>query len=186
MFYTGSRMFLTYFRNSCCNVSVWLIGAVSLSEVIYSTCINLEVMSDLNIYFGGSISGGREYVNRYEVFCDHLQQYGDILTEHVADPSLDSTGEDLSKKEVYERDMRLLDEADLFIADVSTPSLGVGYEVRYAEGKDIPSVVLYHEGSDHSLSGLIRGNPDVDVLRYNESDDIFDEIDSFVSEVQDK
>jgi hypothetical protein len=79
-------------------------------------------MSSLDIYFGGSISGGREYVNRYQEFCEHLQQYGNILTEHVADPSLDSTGEDLSKKEVYERDMRLMDNADLLIADVSTPS----------------------------------------------------------------
>lgn len=143
-------------------------------------------MSGLNIYFGGSISGGRNYVNRYQEFCEHLQQYGDILTEHVADPSLDSTGEDLSKKEVYERDMRLMDSADLFIADVSTPSLGVGYEVRYAEQKGIPVIVLYHDRSEHPLSGLIRGNSNITVLRYDEPTEIFDEIDSFVREVIDE
>lgn len=142
-------------------------------------------MTGLDMYFGGSISGGRKYVNRYKVFCEHLQQFGDILTEHVADPSLDSTGEDLSKREVYERDMRLLDGADLFIADVSTPSLGVGYEIRYAEEKNIPMVVLYHKGSDHSLSGLIRGNPDLNVLRYDDPSDIFDEINAFVGEALD-
>lgn len=154
-----------------------------LSEVIYCVRVKLDSMSGLNIYFGGSISGGRNYVNRYQKFCEHLQQYGDILTEHVADPSLDSTGEDLSKKEVYERDMRLMDSADLFIADVSTPSLGVGYEVRYAEERGIPVIVLYHEGSEHSLSGLIRGNSDITVLRYDEPTQIFDEIDSFVKGV---
>lgn len=155
-----------------------------LSEVIYRACVKLDLMSGLNIYFGGSISGGRDYVNRYQEFCEHLQQYGDILTEHVADPSLDSTGEDLSKKEVYERDMRLLDGADVFVADVSTPSLGVGYEVRYAEERGIPMIVLYHEGSEHSLSGLIEGNSDVTVLRYDEPTQIFGEIDSFVREVE--
>lgn len=142
-------------------------------------------MSSLDIYFGGSISGGREYVDRYGQFCEHLKQYGKILTEHVADPSLDSSGENLSKEEVYERDMRLLNNADVFIADVSTPSLGVGYEIRYAEERGIPLVVLYHESSEHSLSGLIKGNSDVTVLRYDEPTGIFDEIDSFVREVQD-
>jgi hypothetical protein len=158
---------------------------VFLSEVIYCDCVKLRLMSSLDIYFGGSISGGREYVNRYQEFCEHLQQYGNILTEHVADPSLDSTGEDLSKKEVYERDMRLMDNADLLIADVSTPSLGVGYEVRYAEEKEIPIMVLYHEGSEHSLSGLIKGNSDIIVLRYYEPTQIFDEIDGFVRKVRD-
>jgi len=158
---------------------------VFFSEVIYCVCVKLDSMSGLNIYFGGSISGGRNYVDRYQEFCEHLQQYGDILTEHVADPSLDSTGEDLSKKEVYERDMRLLDDADVFVADVSTPSLGVGYEIRYAEERGIPLLLLYHEDSEHSLSGLIRGNSGVTVVRYDEPTEVFDEIDDFVGRVQD-
>lgn len=77
-----------------------------------------------------------------------------------------------------------MDNADLFIADVSTPSLGVGYEVRSAEEKNIPSTALYYCGSDHSLSGLIIGNPHVNVLRYNKPKEIFDEIDRFVREVR--
>lgn len=149
-------------------------------QQVYDIATDTILMKDLDIYFGGSISGGREYVKNYSDFCEHLEQFGSILTEHVADPCLDSTGENLSEKEVYERDMRLLDGADVFIADVSTPSLGVGYEIRYAEERGIPVVVLYHEDSEYSLSGLIRGNNDIPVITYVEPEDVFYEIDSFI------
>lgn len=46
----------------------------------------------LKIYFAGSIRGGRQDVQLYARIIRVLQQYGTVLTEHVADPSLEKSG----------------------------------------------------------------------------------------------
>ena len=80
----------------------------------------------MKIYFAGSIRGGREKVNDYIKIIDKLEQYGSVLTKHVADPKLNSKGEDISAELVYLRDKAWLDECDILFAEVSKPSLGIG------------------------------------------------------------
>ena len=40
------------------------------------------------IYFCGSIRGGRDDAALYRRIIDQLKQYGDVLTEHIADPNV--------------------------------------------------------------------------------------------------
>ena len=51
----------------------------------------------MRIYFAGSIRGGRDDVQLYIKIIKQLQRYGTVLTEHVADPNLESCGK---KKEI--------------------------------------------------------------------------------------
>ena len=51
--------------------------------------------------------------------------------------------EKLSEREIYERDMKWLLEADAVIAEVSNASLGVGYEIARAEMMQKPLLCLY-------------------------------------------
>lgn len=46
----------------------------------------------MRIYFAGSIRGGRDDVQLYGKIVKLLQRYGTVLTEHVADPQLESFG----------------------------------------------------------------------------------------------
>ena len=46
----------------------------------------------LKIYFGGSIAGGREDSAIYGKIVKTLQQYGQVLTEIVADENVDIKG----------------------------------------------------------------------------------------------
>ena len=46
----------------------------------------------LNIYFAGSIRGGRADASLYQRIVKILQRYGTVLTEHVADPTLTEEG----------------------------------------------------------------------------------------------
>ena len=46
----------------------------------------------LRIYFAGSIRGGRGDAQLYMKIVKILQNYGTVLTEHVADPSLEAFG----------------------------------------------------------------------------------------------
>ena len=47
----------------------------------------------MKIYFAGSIRGGRDDVNIYLEIISYLRNYGEVLTEHVADAGLVDKGE---------------------------------------------------------------------------------------------
>jgi nucleoside 2-deoxyribosyltransferase len=63
----------------------------------------------------------------------------------------------VSPQEVYDRDIRRIVESDAMIAEVSMPSLGVGYEVGYALNVGKPVLCLSRSGM--FISKMITGNP---------------------------
>lgn len=133
----------------------------------------------MKIYFAGSIRGGREKVNDYIKIIDKLEQYGDVLTKHVADPKLNSKGEDISAELVYLRDKAWLDECDILFAEVSKPSLGIGYELGYLENKNKKIVCMYEQ--DTNLSAMIKGNNNFLKVPYNNIEELLISIDNILS-----
>ena len=132
------------------------------------------------IYFSGSITGGREDSELYSQIIGHLKKYGSVLTDHIGDPGLTDGGEaDLTDEHVYLRDMVWVRQADVFIAEVSNPSLGVGYEIACAEQRKRPVLCLFRTGKMRRLSAMIAGNPSVKVGRYDHIKEAFDHIDRF-------
>lgn len=124
------------------------------------------------IYFSASISGGREDAHRYAALIAALSRWGSVLTEHIGDPYLSDGGEDgPGDGQIYSRDIAWLQQADVVIAEVTTPSLGVGYEVARAASLGKPVVCLFRPESGRRLSAMIRGNPVVTVLEYADRDD---------------
>jgi len=123
------------------------------------------------IYFSASISGGRDDAPRYAALISALARHGSVLTEHVGSPDLSDGGEaGPGDREIYARDVEWLREADAVIAEVTTPSLGVGYEVARAAVMGKPVVGLFRPESGRRLSAMIRGNPAVQVLEYASAD----------------
>ena len=47
---------------------------------------------------------------------------------------------------IFSRDIKLIEECDAIVAEVSTPSLGVGYEICYGLQIGKPILCLYKEG----------------------------------------
>ena len=87
----------------------------------------------MKIYFAGSIRGGRNDAEIYSQIIEFLQGYGQVLTEHVGKKNLNQMGETtLSDKQIHDRDMNWLLKSDLMVAEVTNPSLGVGYEIGRA------------------------------------------------------
>ena len=80
----------------------------------------------MKIYFAGSIRGGRDDQELYMRLIQELGKYGTVLTEHIGDKTLSALGESVDEKFIFERDMQWVGEADVVVAEVSTPSLGVG------------------------------------------------------------
>ena len=99
----------------------------------------------LTIYFAGAISGGRGDVAHYRDIVSALESDGHrVLAGAVAAEHVGADGERLESKAIFERDMQWIEEADVLVAEVSTPSTGVGYEIATARyRRDIPVICLY-------------------------------------------
>ena len=139
----------------------------------------------MKIYFAASIRGGREDQNKYNELIRFLSSKVEVLTEHVGDSSLEQTGEqNLSDKEIYERDLEWLESADAVIAEVTNPSLGVGYELGIAEKSGKPILCLFDD-ADHNrnLSAMISGNHKIMTFCYRSLDKAKEEIISFIHSV---
>ena len=121
-------------------------------------------------YFAGSIRGGRGKLNTFIKINELLKQYGQVLDEHVANPNVGQLEQGTSLSEIYHRDIKWIDECDMVVAEASTPSLGVGYELCYAEKAKKPTIVLYDQSAN--LSAMIGGNPYYTLITYDNDDDL--------------
>ncbi|TRY95398.1 hypothetical protein DNTS_010965 [Danionella cerebrum] len=136
----------------------------------------IKTYTTMNIYFCGSIRGGRQDINIYQKIVNKLQQYGKVLTEHISYDSLSEKGEDAAldgDKSIHDRDMEWLIKADVIIAEVTQPSLGVGYELGRAVALNKKVLCLFRPESGKVLSAMIRGastNSLFQVQDYREED----------------
>lgn len=126
----------------------------------------------MNIYFAGSIRGGREDKELYGEIIQLLSRYGTVLTEHISDKNLTEMGESLDSRKIYKRDVDWLSKADIIVAEVSTPSLGVGYEVAKAENMNKKIVCIYRNEGTKKLSAMIDGNPNIIKKEYGDIKDL--------------
>ena len=138
--------------------------------------------NQLKIYFAASIRGGREDQNKYNELIRFLSSKVEVLTEHVGDSSLNQTGEqNRSDKEIYQRDLEWLKSADAVIAEVTNPSLGVGYELGIAEKLGKQVLCLFDDTvHNRNLSAMISGNHKITTFRYTSLDQAKEEIISFI------
>ena len=126
----------------------------------------------MKIYFAGAIRGGREDTSIYLQIVSMLTRYGTILTEHVGDPNLDVRGEELSDQQIYDRDLEWLRNCDCLVAEVTKPSLGVGFEIGKATEWGIQVLCLYRPSESRSLSAMIAGCDKVTVETYRSVDEL--------------
>ncbi len=125
-------------------------------------------MKRRKIYFAGSIRGGRDNSETYAELIGFLKKYGDVLTEHVGVKDLEESIEkEKSDFEIYDQDISWLRECDIVVAEVSLPSLGVGYEIGMAESLGKKVICLYSEEAPNRLSAMLAGNEKITTCFYN-------------------
>ena len=103
-----------------------------------------------------------------------LKEYGEVLTEHIGFGNVFQHEEEMTDAFIYNQDINWLLESDIVIAEVTQPSLGVGYELAFAEAKGKRTVCLFNAGSDKTLSAMVRGNAYFEVFDYTTLEDIED------------
>ncbi len=114
-------------------------------------------MTMAGIYFAAAMRGDRSNLADNKKVVKGLKERGyEILTEWVVDDILDIE-RGATPEEVFERDIEKLDECDVLVADVSYPSLGVGFEIAYTLLKGKPVIAFCREDRLEKTSALIRG-----------------------------
>lgn len=133
---------------------------ISLDAIRKAKSLNRKV------YFAGSIRGGRTDADLYQTMIHRLQRHHLVLTEHVGDLTL-STLEDGENRDalIYQQDTDWIKESDFLVAECTNPSLGVGYELAFAELHQKPCFVFFDENRT-SLSAMIGGNDYFKVIPY--------------------
>lgn len=133
------------------------------------------------IYFAGSIRGGREDASFYAQIIDVLKKFGRVFTEHVGSADITAGGEAGSPRHIHDRDLDWLKSSDIVVAEVTTPSLGVGYEIARATQWEKPVLCLFRTGTGRTLSSMISGCPGVTVREYVAVTDAAAILDDFFS-----
>jgi len=132
----------------------------------------------MKIFFSGSIRGGRDDLSLYKDIVKFLKTKGEVLSEFVADEDIQKKEKenDISDDQIFKGDVNLISKCDVLIAEVTTPSLGVGYEIRTAESFNKRIICLFRENDNVRLSPMINGNNKVKVIRYKNFKDLKDKL----------
>lgn len=137
----------------------------------------------MNVYFACSLTGGRDDEEIYAHIVDHLLDAGhEVPTAHLARPEVMELEKIVEPEQVFRRDIEWIGAADAVVAEVSTPSHGVGYEVAYSLSIGKMVLCVYKAGTP--VSKMILGNhsPGLNVRSYQTEDEIIAIIDKFLGE----
>lgn len=135
------------------------------------------------IYCAGPINGDTTFQNNYIELIKTVETLG-----HTALSELNgkfNASIPLSDKQIYIRDLKWIDGSNLLIAEISGPSLGVGFEISYALFvKKIPALAVYHEQVS-KVSSMITGCNAANLLikKYKNVEDLQKIIRNFITDV---
>ena len=127
------------------------------------------------IYFSGSISGGREDLETYRMIVKALETDGHrVLAGSVIAQHITAAGDPLDDRAIFDRDIgwieQTADSGGVLVAEVSRPSIGVGYEIamaRYFFG--MPVICLYRPAFTQRCSGMVAGDAAIRLIEYTDA-----------------
>jgi len=124
----------------------------------------------MNVYFSCSITGGRQDQAIYQALVEAMQADGhEVPTAILSSHNIMDLETVVLPADVYQRDVTWVEGCDALVAEVSTPSHGVGYEIALALLRGKPVLCLYHRG--RAVSKMLLGNdsPGLRVQEYTTS-----------------
>ena len=103
--------------------------------------------------------GGLEENYRHIIAC--LEKSGIMLIsgQQIIDQRLSAQEAQLSSGQIFKRERKRIDEADVVISEVTIPSTGVGGEIVYALTQKKPVLALVFKENEDKISPMVEGNP---------------------------
>lgn len=136
----------------------------------------------MKIYVSGSIYGGTQKIDTYKILIEELEKYGEVLNKQIADPNVIAN-------EVYKKDEDIFKDledkliiSDVLVTEVSIPSLGVGYELGFADKLNKKIIAIYDEIYTPKVTTMIRGNKRIKLIPYQRIEEITSNLDKLLFE----
>ena len=120
----------------------------------------------MKIYFSGSIYGGRQKLETYQILIKELKKYGEILNTEVADSKVIEKEDGIPDENIFNSLEEKLQKADIIFAELTVPSLGVGYELGYADSHNKKIVGIYDKTQVDKITTMVRGNKRIKLIPY--------------------
>ena len=136
----------------------------------------------MNIYFSGSIYGGRQKLDSYKKLVQELAKFGTVLDPEVADDDVLVQEESSSDNDIFESLVNRINQADLIFAEVTVPSLGVGYEIGYADSHNKKIICIYDESVTPKITTMLRGNNRLKIIPYTDLNNIINNLENILKE----
>ncbi len=136
----------------------------------------------MKVYISGSIYGGRQKVENYKAIIEKIEEFAEVLNKNIID-------DDVIEKETFQKDNEIFEdlenkmrEADFILAEVTVPSLGVGYEIGFSDmiGKKI--IAIYDLNDIEKVSTMIRGNERIKLIGYHKIEEITDNLERLLED----
>lgn len=132
------------------------------------------------VYCAGPLRGDTTYQNFYKDIIKIVEDSG-----HTALAELNgkfNSSIPLTSKQIYTRDIKWIDRSDLMIAEISGPSLGVGFEISYALFEKKMNVLAMAKNEVENVSAMIEGCDSdlLSVVNYYSTEDLKTQIISFL------
>lgn len=120
----------------------------------------------MRVYLAAAMTNPERDTSVVEEVLRALSEAGhEVLTPHVIGEVEDPCAGRLSDAQLAQRDLSWLQQADCLVAEVSTPSHGVGIEVMAALNAGKPVFAIAREKA--RVSRLLSGLPGLTLARYS-------------------
>lgn len=111
----------------------------------------------MKIYFSCSITGGRSEERIYQALVEEMLALGhEVPTAHLSGSNVMELEDAEEPTAIYERDMNWLRQCDAVVAEVTSPSHGVGYEIAVGILLNKPVLCCYQQG--RRVTKMLTGN----------------------------
>jgi 2'-deoxynucleoside 5'-phosphate N-hydrolase len=139
----------------------------------------------MKIYLGFTVAGSRSSIEAAKNILNVLKSLGhEVLTSHLVREDAWEADRSVAPQKIFARDMNWLDQCDLFVAEVTGSSFGLGFETGYLLGATAKKTILFFErAAAQRISLLITGNthPNCVVAPYSDLHELADLVRKHVS-----
>jgi hypothetical protein len=135
------------------------------------------------IYCASPPNSDASYQKFYQGIIKSIESMGHTVLSAYSDKF--SSSIPLTERQIYKRNLKWIDGSKMMVAEISGPSIGVGFEIAYAIfNRKIPVLVLSAEDIQNVSAMLYGCDSQFLTLRhYTDAEDVKAIITSFISKI---